>query len=114
MRQKPNKLSNPQAFQLAIAIKNRVDSKQKKFESWGQAEAFFTKAVGFVVTKHNIESAAKSAGVEPLDIKDVKRPNAFMSMLSQRFETLSARCDELEKRCAAAEARLAKAEEFLR
>lgn len=114
MSQKPNKLSNQQAFQLAIAIKNRVDSKQKKFESWDQAEAFFTKAVGFIVTKYNIESAAKSAGVEPLDIKEAERPNAFMAMLSEKFAVLSARCDELEKRCAAAEARLAKAEEFLK
>lgn len=94
-----NRLDATKQFALNIAIREFPnDPSHKPFDDMNDAERFFCKSLGFVVTKHNIDSAIEICGQDRAKIvQPSKKGGQFAKYLNQRFEALEARCESLEK-----------------
>lgn len=97
-----NRLDATKQFALNMAIREFPnDPTHKPFADMNDAERFFCKSLGFVVTKFNIESAIEICGQDRAKIVNAsKKGGQFAKYIQQRFDALEARCESLEKRVA--------------
>lgn len=93
MEKKLNFLDGPTKLKVCDHLRNGVE-KYLPFSSWESAENYFTRYVGHVVTKANLQYCVKMVGDE-IELVKSKRKSPLASVL-ERIDAIEARLAAIE------------------